>query len=101
MKPNFLAGRIESEIASGERKISIDHSDDLRDFNSSSEIGFFLKQIAQRFVSCDGSQSQILNIGSGIPRSVREIVVETFQGSGHVSSSWFSWRIRHYDLRRN
>ena len=80
MKPNFLAGRIESEIASGERKISIDHSDDLRDFNSSSEIGFFLEQIAQRFVSCDGSQSQILNIGSGIPRSVREIVVETFQG---------------------
>jgi nucleoside-diphosphate-sugar epimerase len=80
MKSNFLAGRIEREIAKGERKISIDNSQDLRDFNSSTEIGRYLTQISQRFLTHEIPQSRILNVGSGVSRSVQEVVTRTFFG---------------------
>ena len=74
MRHNYLAGMIEKSLSENRSFPLIFNSDDVRDFTKPSKVGAYLN----KSVTIDMEQIQIVNICSGVARSIREIITDEY-----------------------
>jgi nucleoside-diphosphate-sugar epimerase len=77
MKINFLAGRLEDAIKKN-LEINIKNADDVRDFSTCNDISRKLNILSRITFARKEFGAEIVNVGSGQARSVKEQVIKFF-----------------------